>query len=71
MKDEITITKSELAIAMQKAATAVTNKMQKQTNKPEVALVSNLFGLMFTAQVIADLFKDDSEPKTPEEIIDV
>lgn len=71
MKDEITITKSELAIAMQKAETAVTKKMQKQTDKPEVALVSKLFGLMFTAQVIADLFKDDPEPKTPEEIIDV
>ena len=69
MKDEITITKAELAIALQKASTTVANKMQAKSNKPEIILVSNLFGVMFTAQVLADLFNDDSDPKTPEEIL--
>lgn len=69
MKEEITITKAELALAMQKASTTVANKMQAKPNKPEITLVSNLFGVMFTAQVLADLFNDDSDPKTPEEIL--
>ena len=69
MKDEITITKAELAIAMQKASTTVANKMQAKSNMPEITLVSNLFGVMFTAHVLADLFNDDSDPKTPEEIL--
>ena len=58
MKDKITITKGELAIAMQTASNKVTEKMKKKTNKPEIQLVSNLFGVMFTAELLKDLFDE-------------
>ena len=58
MKDKITITKGELAIAMQTASNKVTEKMKKKTDKPEIQLVSNLFGVMFTAELLKDLFDE-------------
>lgn len=61
MKDEITLTRKELASAASKAATEVTEQIMKKTNKSEVSLVSNLFGVMFTAQLIKDLFNGSDE----------
>ena len=58
MKDKITISRAELASAASKASAQISEQMMKKANKPEVSLVSNLFGVMFTAQLIKDLFDE-------------
>ena len=58
MKDKITISRAELASAASKASAQISEQMMKKANKPEVLLVSNLFGVMFTAQLIKDLFDE-------------
>lgn len=58
MKDKITISRAELTSAASKASAQISEQMMKKVNKPEVSLVSNLFGAMFTAQLIKDLFDE-------------
>lgn len=58
MKNKITISRAELTSAASKASAQISELMMKKANKPEVSLVSNLFGAMFTAQLIKDLFDE-------------
>lgn len=58
MKDKITITRKDLALAVAKSMDKVTEQIKQKTNKPEVSLVSSLYGLLLTAQLTKDLFDD-------------
>jgi hypoxanthine-guanine phosphoribosyltransferase len=58
MKDKITISRAELASAASKASAQISEQMMKKSNRPEISLVSNLFGAMFTAQLIRELFDE-------------
>ena len=58
MKDKITISRAELTSAASKASAQISEQMMKKANKPEVLLVSNIFGAMFTAQLIKDFFDE-------------
>lgn len=58
MKDKITISRAELTSAASKASAQVTELMMKKSSKPEISLVSNIFGAMFTAKLIRELFDE-------------
>ena len=55
-KEKITISREDLVIAASNASSKVSLKMMEKTNKETVRIVANMFGMLFTAELIRELF---------------